>query len=150
VLYTTRVDLLAIDAADTYWVVRHQVVPEWQQLDALPLDEVAVAACRAWEQSYLGMEITRTIHNEILSAPGTESPPPTARFARGSVAQNEPSGGGRSVPQHRRLYTRPGRVTVGGGVEQRAAGPLRRTRGSAGRGTRSTKWPCGSARKRST
>jgi hypothetical protein len=57
VLYTTRVDLLAIDAADTYWVVRHQVVPEWQQLDALPLDEVAVAACRAWEQSYLGMEI---------------------------------------------------------------------------------------------
>jgi hypothetical protein len=27
VLYTTRVDLLAIDAADTYWAVRHQVVP---------------------------------------------------------------------------------------------------------------------------
>jgi hypothetical protein len=132
ITYTDRVDLLAIDADDAYWVVRHLVVDQWQDLNALLLDEVAVASCWAWEQTYLGMEIAGTIHNEIRlgAAPQDEPAPdlPHGRASRGTVAQHDPSGGGRSIPQHRRLYTRGGGLTAVEGIQQRVAGPVRRTR----------------------
>ena len=76
VVYACRVDLLAVDAADEYWVVRHQIVDDWQDLDTLVRDEEAIAACWAWEHDYLGMEVVGTMHNEVridgpLDRPGT-------------------------------------------------------------------------------
>jgi hypothetical protein len=129
VIYTCRIDLLAIDAADEYWVVRHQVVDDWQESEALIRDEAAVAACWVWEQEYLGMEISGTIHNEVRIS-GPLDPPATDRSATGTsqrVRQSEPSGGGRAIPQHRRLLARTARTNDTNRVEQRTAGLLRRT-----------------------
>jgi hypothetical protein len=129
ILYAGRVDLLAVDATDTYWVVRHQVVRQWQDLESLVLDEEAVAGCWAWEQAYLGMEIAGTIHNEIRTEvyEQDDQSPDTDALEPPQVAQHEASGGGRSIPQHRRLYAR-GLPTSGASrVEQRTAGSLRRT-----------------------
>jgi hypothetical protein len=130
VIYACRVDLLAVDAADEYWVVRHQIVNDWQDLQTLILDEEAVAACWAWEQSYMGMEIAGTIHNE-LRVDGSLEFPSDQHAATGmpkTVGQHEPSGGGRSIPQHRRIYARASRTDTGSRTEQRTAGVLRRTR----------------------
>jgi len=110
--YQGRIDLLAVDEHDAYWIVRHHVVKEWTPLDALERDEEAVAACWAWEQFYIGMEIAGTIHNEMRMPsrgpvdPRGMDPPTGAARARGGVAQHVGSGGGRSIPQHRRLYAR--------------------------------------------
>jgi hypothetical protein len=128
VVYTCRVDLLAVDASDEYWVVRHQIVDSWQPIDALEMDEEAVAACWAWEQDYISVRVAGTIHNELLVNaplvyPGREhvsiDPP---------VAQHEPSGGGRSIPQHVRAHAGASRPRLGGRITQRTAGIVRRTR----------------------
>ncbi|HEY1838989.1 MAG TPA: hypothetical protein VGG53_01990 [Mycobacterium sp.] len=129
VIYTCRIDLLAVDAADEYWVVRHQIVDDWQETEALIRDEAAVAACWAWEQEYLGMEISGTIHNEVRIS-GPVDPPAADRSATAAsfrVRQSEPSGGGRSIPQHRRLLARTARIDDTNRVGQRTAGLLRRT-----------------------
>ncbi|PZS15712.1 MAG: hypothetical protein DLM57_12145 [Pseudonocardiales bacterium] len=133
VLYTERIPLLAVDAADENWVVVHQVVPEWRDIESLLLDEAAVAACWAWEQTYLGMSVAGTIHNEILrSPPEILGQVPTAtrtgRQGRGGYSQNEPSGGGRSIPQLQRPERLVSRATPDDRVEQETAGVLRRTR----------------------
>ena len=133
VLYTDRIELLAIDAADELWVVTHQVVAEWQDIESLLLDEAVIAACWAWEQEYLGPGIAGTIHNEILRhPPDTLRPPPTAtrtgRDGRGGYSQNEPSGGGRSIPQLPRPERVEGRPENEERVHQETAGILRRTR----------------------
>jgi hypothetical protein len=134
VIYTCRIDLLAVDAADEYWVVRHQVRDDFRELDALIGDEAAVAACWAWEQEYLGMEISGTIHNQVrLSGPlDPPAAPGAAKSARVGprVRQSEPSGGGRAIPQHRRLSARTSRTSRShdtSHVEDFTAGPLRRT-----------------------
>ena len=127
-IYVGRVDLLAVDSTDSYWVVRHRVVSDWQDVNLLALDEEAVAACWAWEQTDLGMEIAGTIHNEVRM---TVEPDRARRPAPPSprVAQHEPSGGGRSVRQHRRMYAQPAGGGEGGGerLVQQLAGPVRRT-----------------------
>jgi hypothetical protein len=111
VRYQGRIDMLAVDAHDAYWIVRHRVVREWTPEDALARDEEAQAACWAWEQFYIGMEIAGTVHNEMRlptepgSAGGSAGSPGTEP-ERGGPAQHEGSGGGRSIPQHRRLYAR--------------------------------------------
>ncbi|ORW08575.1 hypothetical protein [Mycobacterium kyorinense] len=128
VMYTCRIDLVAVDAADEYWVTRHQVVDEWQELDALMRDEAAIAGCWAWEREYLGMEIAGTIHNEVRIT-GSLDLPSADRTANGwstRVRQSEPSGGGRAIPQHRRMLARTARTGVNR-VEQCTAGLLRRT-----------------------
>jgi hypothetical protein len=126
VVYTCRVDLLAVNHADEYWVVRHQIVDDWQDRDALKRDEEALAACWAWEQDYVGMEIAGTIHNEVRIGDPLKFPVPAAA-RREPVAQHEGSGGGRSIPQHQRESTRPSRDQVTTRVEQHTAGPVRRT-----------------------
>jgi hypothetical protein len=130
VLYVARIDLLAVDSADEYWVVRHQVVDEWQDLDALVLDEEAVAACWAWEHDFVGMGIAGTIHNELRIAGPLEFPSPQGAAADTAkvVAQSEPSGGGRLIPQHTRMSTRALRADQMRRTERRTAGVLRRTR----------------------
>jgi hypothetical protein len=126
VVYAARVDLLAVDAADEYWVVRHVIADEWLDVDSLLLDEQAVAACWAWEQDYIGMAIAGTVHNEIRLTGPLDLPTEPAPDARRRVAQHEPSGGGRSIPQHRRA----GGPTPASGtrIDVHTAGPVRRTR----------------------
>jgi hypothetical protein len=127
VVYACRVDLLALDATDEYWVVCHQIVDDWQDQDALLRDEEAIAACWAWEQDYIGMEIAGTIHNEVRLGDPLDYPAADERQRR-PVAQHEGSGGGRSIPQHQRASARASRVDTPSRVDQYTAGPLRRTR----------------------
>jgi hypothetical protein len=132
VVYACRVDLLAVDAADEYWVVRHQFVDDWHDLDTLVRDEEAIAACWAWEQDYIGMDVVGTIHNEVhipgpLDGP-LDLPAPAAVEGRQRVAQHEASGGGRSIPQHQRVSARASRIDAVSRIEQHTAGPLRRTK----------------------
>jgi hypothetical protein len=128
VIYTCRIDLLAVDAADEYWVVRHLILDEWQELDALIGDEAAVAACWAWEQEYLGMEISGTIHNQVRITGPLDRPVADGDATVSRVQQSEASGGGRAIPQHRRLSARSSRSDESGHIEQSTAGLLRRTR----------------------
>jgi hypothetical protein len=178
VTYRGRIGMLAVDASDAYWLVRHRVVDGgWPPTQALLADEEMVTACWAWEQFYLGMTITGTIDNELriglpqATGPASAAPepaPPQAaeeqaagvqaagvqaaepprwagrllrrRLRRGGrsgdqgggagdgrVRQHDPSGGGRSIPQHRRLYAvarepdRPDRI------EQHTTAQFRRT-----------------------
>jgi hypothetical protein len=130
VIYPCRIELLAVDAADEYWVVRHQIVEQWQDLQTLVRDEELVAACWAFERDYIGVEIAGTIHNE-LRIDGPLDYPPAGSTAKGmmprTVAQNEPSGGGRSTPQHRRVLAQTARPDPVNRTNQRTAGILRRT-----------------------
>ena len=131
VIYTCRIDLLAVDAADEYWVVRHLIGEERQELDALIGDESAVAACWAWEQEYLGMEISGTIHNQVRITGPLDRPVADSAGKANRVHQSEASGGGRAIPQHRRLSARTSRSDQSGDgdlIEQSTAGFVRRTR----------------------
>jgi hypothetical protein len=145
--YTGRIDMMAVDEHDAYWIVRHRVVDgDWPPTEQLVADEETLTACWAWEQFYLGMGITGTIDNELRlpSDPAAGAiapvpdPSPQARrrrrwrpswmaATRPQVRQHEPSGGGRSIPQHRRMYaqaSQPGWVEP---VEQHVADGFRRT-----------------------
>jgi len=137
VLYSERVAMVAADSSDEYWMVLHSVVPEWNKDETLLLDEAAIAACWAWEQTYLGMDVAGTIHNEILRAPSELTQPPdetrTGRPGRGGYSQNEPSGGGRLLPQGQRPDRMEVRPATTQRLEQEIAGPIRRTRIRRGR-----------------
>jgi hypothetical protein len=86
--YQGRVDLLAGDEHDRYWVVAHRLVDRFGAAEDLVLDEELVAACWAMERFYPGMRIAGTIHNEIRRANlpvGTRwivgrGPTPSSRF----------------------------------------------------------------------
>ena len=75
VIYQCRIDLVAVDAADEYWVVCHQIVDEWQDVDRWDRDEQAVAACWAFEHDYIGVQVAGTIHNEVRIDGPLEFPP---------------------------------------------------------------------------
>ena len=126
--YRGRIDLMAVDQHDAYWIVRHRLVDgDWPATEELIKDEEALAACWAWEQFYLGMAVTGTIYNELSRTRGRSRPWLRLGAARRAVRQHEPSGGGRSIPQHRRMYARarePARVKP---VEQRTGRGFRRT-----------------------
>jgi hypothetical protein len=130
VIYPCRIDLVAVDAADKYWVVCHQMVDEWQDIDRLERDEQAVAACWAFEHDYIGVQIAGTIHNEVRIAGPLKFPPAWSAMKRipKTVAQHEPSGGGRSIPQHQRVSAQASPGDATNRIEQRTAGALRRTR----------------------
>lgn len=130
VIYPCRIDLVAVDAADEYWVVCHQIVDEWQDIDTLLRDEGAVASCWAFEHDYIGMQIAGTIHNEVRVAGPLKFPPAGSAMKRlpKAVAQHEASGGGRSLPQHQRVSAQASRRTATDRTEQHTAGVLRRTR----------------------
>jgi hypothetical protein len=127
VIYAARVDLLAVDSTDSYWVIRHQVVPDWQDVNLLILDQEAVATCWAWEQTYLGMEIAGTIHNEVRTTVEPNLVHPPVQLSSHWVAQHGPSGGGRPMPQHRRMYAKPPNVNTADRLVHHFAGPVRRT-----------------------
>lgn len=151
VRYSGRIDMMAIDQNDAYWIVRHRVVgTDWLPTDQLIADEESLAACWAWEQFYLGMAITGTIDNELCLSPGPaaeaadpalDTPEkagrrgprrwPWSRQSAGtafpSVRQHEPSGGGRSIPQHRRMYAVANQPTQAEPIEQVTQDGFRRT-----------------------
>ena len=141
VRYRGRIDLMAVDAQDAYWIVRHRLVDgDWPPTEELAADEEAITACWAWEQFYIGMAITGTVWNELRrpspAAPRPERPREAAgrwpRFrwrtsARPTVRQHEPSGGGRSIPQHRRMYAQARRPRRAAPVEQHVSPGFRRT-----------------------
>jgi len=142
VRYRGRVDMLAVDAHDAYWIVRHRLVAgEWPPVADLLAGAGTRTACWAWEQFYLGMAIEGVICNEIrLPAAGTEpgSAPavPGPRWLAGlrrrapraaRVRQHEPSGGGRSIPQHRRMYATARRPDTVATIEQHTTAEFRRT-----------------------
>jgi hypothetical protein len=109
--YRGRVDLLAGDEHDRYWVVAHRLVDRFGTAEELLLDEELVAACWAMERFYPGIRIAGTIHNEVLRPEGPAPPAapgrrrrlrrPARRHQRG-IPQHEASGGGRSLPYARR------------------------------------------------
>ena len=64
--YKGRIDLLAVDGSDAYWLVKHRVVEKkWSDIDQLLLDQQSVSYCWAWENFFLGMKIAGVIYNEI-------------------------------------------------------------------------------------
>lgn len=111
--YAGRLDLLAIDEHDRYWIVRHRVIdgplPPTEQL---LLDEESVANCWAWKRFYDGMEVAGTIFNELAVTDSGDStgpsttPTPLTDHPRGGIPQNEASGGGREVSSLRRMYVK--------------------------------------------
>jgi hypothetical protein len=105
--YCGRVDVLAVDRYDAYWILRHRLVKEWVPIGDLSADETEMLACWAWASFYLGMAIKGTIYNEVdLDAPRVNEASVPDQPRKGRVAQHEGSGGGRSIPQHRRLSAR--------------------------------------------
>jgi hypothetical protein len=130
VIYPCRIDLVAVDASDEYWAVCHQIVDEWQDIDRLDRDEQALSACWAFEHDYIGVQIAGTIHNEVRIGSPLKFPPAGSAMKRmpKAVAQHEPSGGGRSFPQHQRVSAQASRGYATNRTEQRTAGVLRRTR----------------------
>jgi hypothetical protein len=121
VRYQVRVDLLAGDERDHYWVVGHRLVDRFLATDELLLDEELVAACWALERFYPGMRVAGTVHNELrLDPAGPAAPAPATRPRRWprpgragrdhqrGLPQHEASGGGRSLPYRRRGAARAG------------------------------------------
>lgn len=91
--YTDRIDLLAVDYDDTYWMVQHRLVDDWSDDDDLQLDERTIAWCWAWPLFYLGMEIAGTVYNEIrVDSRGLEAAGP-------ALPTHHPV-------RHRRMYAR--------------------------------------------
>ena len=145
VRYGGRIDLLAVDEHDAYWIVCHRLVRgDWAPAADLAADEAALAACWAWEQFYLGTTITGTIWNELRVQPTEPADPaggPPGGRRRGwpwprrfttsdagpVVRQHEPSGGGRSVSQHRRWQARVTEPARAAPVEQCLGPGFRRT-----------------------
>ncbi len=112
VIYACRIDLVAVDATDEYWVVCHQIVDEWQDVDRWDRDEQAVAACWAFEHDYIGVQVAGTIHNEVridgpLDVPahraGGETYAQSRRSTRGqrrwSIVPTTPTGFGAGNPR---------------------------------------------------
>jgi hypothetical protein len=113
--YHDRVDLLAIDSDDAYWVVQHRLVTDsWAEHDVLQLDERTIAWSWAWPQFYLGMQITGTVYNEI-------------RADAGELDAKVPQPAGRPQVRHRRMYARSGTVS-GERLDAEGTGTFRRTR----------------------
>jgi len=71
-----RIDMLAVDEHDAYWLLRHSMLTgDGPATDQLAADEAAITAAWAWEQFYPGLEISGTIHNELRLEAGVGDAP---------------------------------------------------------------------------
>ena len=112
--FRTRLDLLAIDADNAYWMVEHRLVRSgWPELDELLLDERALSWCWACQQAYPGMRVAGTIHNEL----------------RVDVGYPEGIGGGLGVRGQVRQHDRAYHPPIGRSAAAPAGGPRVRQRG---------------------
>jgi hypothetical protein len=142
--YAGRAEALVIDEYDAYWIVRHRLVERWSPIEQLLLDGGTSTSCWAWANFYLGMTITGTIDNELLlrptpeqsapdpsapvpPAPDPSAPDPPAPAPARRVGQSDGSGGGRSIPQHRRLSARAMEPAGASRVEVQQGPGVRRT-----------------------
>jgi hypothetical protein len=76
--YRLRVDMVAVDEHELYWLVDHRVVVgDWPHLDHLMLDEQILTRSWAWELGFLA-RVSGTVHNE-LRLPATGEPSPEDR-----------------------------------------------------------------------
>jgi hypothetical protein len=115
VRYCDRVDLLAIDSEDAYWVVQHRLVTDsWADHEALELDERTIAWSWAWPQFYLGMRIAGTVYNEV-------------RVDAGGLGASAPLLAGHQQVGHRRMYARSSAV-AGHRLQAQGTDGFRRTR----------------------
>jgi hypothetical protein len=89
--YRGIVDLLAIDAAREYWIVRHRVAPRAAEPAALAIDPAGASACWAWGRCYLAQPVAGIVYNELCwdAPPGDERSPRVrrTRVRRGEVDQ---------------------------------------------------------------
>jgi hypothetical protein len=127
VRYVDRVQLLIVDAQDTYWTVEHRLVEDrWADREELLLAERPVTAAWGWERFYLGMAITGTVHNELRLADGDGGTPgggtaarhPRARdYARSRAASRLGAGGAGEAARSTLLQSGPGDAVVQEGGE---------------------------------
>ncbi|MEO7196590.1 MAG: PD-(D/E)XK nuclease family protein [Pseudonocardiaceae bacterium] len=107
--YRVQIDLVVIDDHELYWLVEHRIVSDsrWPDLEALRLDEQALARSWAWQLGFLA-KLEGTIHNELRAAVSSEG-------------SSEGPGEGQSEVQVRAV---PG---AGGITTQRSTESFRRT-----------------------
>lgn len=95
VRFRGRIQMLAVDEHDAYWLVRHALrTAGWPDTSELAAAEDALADAWAWEQFYPGLSIAGTIHNELRL--GGEDPAQAA--PAGLASRSEPSRSSRSLP----------------------------------------------------
>ena len=70
--YRVQIDLVVIDDHELYWLVEHRFITDsrWPDLEALRLDEQALARSWAWQLGFLA-KLEGTIHNELRVATPT-------------------------------------------------------------------------------
>lgn len=71
VRYRVRVDMVAVDADETHWLVAHRLRAEaetWADPEVLRFDDRALAAWWAWETVFLG-RLAGTVLNELRAGP---------------------------------------------------------------------------------
>ena len=94
--YRDRPHLVAIDAANRYWLVEHRFVRgPWRSVELLRLEERCLSWCWAFEQAYPGVRVEGTVFNELR----TDAEPPV-------VAPAQPARRG-GLPQSGHGYVRP-------------------------------------------
>jgi hypothetical protein len=94
--YRDRPHLVAVDAANRYWLVEHRLVPgPWRPVQLLRLEERCLSWCWAFEQAYPGIRVEGTVFNELRS----DAEPPV-------VAPARPARRG-GLPQSGHSYVRP-------------------------------------------
>lgn len=87
--YRDRIHLLAIDSADSFWMVEHRMVHgPFPDLDVLRLTERCLSWSWAWELFYPGMRIEGTVFNELRDDVPIPADGPATPTRRGSVPQN--------------------------------------------------------------
>ena len=95
VTYTCRIDLLAVDAADEYWVVCHRLGEDWRQLEENVLDEQATAACWAAAGS-VARTVTARSSGSLLTTRASRMTGSGQRSPRASTTASWIAGGPKS------------------------------------------------------
>jgi len=101
--FAGRIELLVVDAFNTYWLVDHRVRAGFADVDELLLDEAGSTSCWAWERFFLGMEIAGVIYNELRTDRDLDAFP---------VDPHPPGPGAVAPVGHRRMYVRADRAAV--------------------------------------
>jgi len=75
--YLGRIDTLACDSDNEFWVLEHRLVPEaWLPTESLVADETSIANCFEMQVAYPATAVAGTIVNELRIAGQTEIEPP--------------------------------------------------------------------------